>query len=165
QAGLRQRIRTTEERPGLSADCGAEVVDLQEVAVDIVDVDARTVELDVWVSTAHWIANDERSLRSDSLEAASRGQVEATMELAEHVARELQNAGEADVHPGRTRPLPPEGKFRLSRQQPLHADAVAAEVHQSPAVQLGQPTDIRVVGERPREQRPHLSELPDRDVA
>ena len=70
------------------------------------------------------------------------------MKLAEHVVCELQQPGEAEVDPARARALPPEDELRVTGEQALHADAVAAQIHQGAAVELRKQADVGFVRER-----------------
>src|SRR5690242_1511904 len=87
------------------------------------------------------------------------------MEQTEGVLAELQHPGEADVDALAAEPLASEDERRLTGERPLHADAVAAEIHQGAAVEPGIETHVRLVGEREREERAELPHLADRPCA
>ena len=71
---------------------------------------------------------------------------------------------ERHVDPRRPRDLLAAHVLRLSRQQADPADAVAADVHQRAAVELGQRANVREVVEGEREGRLHGAEPSDRAV-
>src|SRR5262249_29402855 len=136
RAHLANGVVAPEQRFRVAAHGRTEVFDLQEVAVDILDVDALAVELDVRVAAAHRVRHDELALGADRLEPVSLRKVEPAVNPPEAVVRNPQPPDKPDVAPPAAQALAPEDELRLPPQQPLHADAVAAEIHQRAAVEL-----------------------------
>ena len=88
---------------------------------------------------------------------------EARGELRDRAAREGQDAGQPQVHarrPDLLRREHPGGL--LAGQQPGATDAVAADVHQRAAVEVGPEPDVGLVLEGEREGRPDRLEAADR---
>ena len=82
------------------------------------------------------IGNTDAPLRADRLQPHVIGR-EAGGEGRSHAAREMQQAGEPDVHPARAQDLLSlDAIGLLTGDETRTADAVAADVHERPAVEL-----------------------------
>src|SRR5204862_152764 len=71
------------------------------------------------------------------LHRAATGAYERAVEVAENPVRECQRGGEDDVYAARSDRLLAAGSLRIAADEPHAADAVAADVHQRPAVEGG----------------------------
>ncbi len=121
-------------------------------------------QLDQRLDAVPGVVEEQRALGADRLELVARRQVEAAVERGQHVAREAQHGGEAAVHAARGEHVLARDPLGLAGQQSRAADAVAAHVHQRPAVELGVPAHVRLPREQERERRADEPQLADRSL-
>src|SRR5262245_46826145 len=111
-----------------------------------------------------WIVEKERPLAPDRLELVSLGKSRSAVELREDVARKAHRAREDPVGAGRADELLPVHLLGLTGQQPRSTDAVAADVHEAPAVQVRPQADVLRVVQRIAETGADKPELSDRTL-
>ena len=107
------------------------------------------------------VVEEDRAFRADRLQLVTKGELQTAVELGDHVSRERHRPGEGDVDPGLSR-RHAEDALRLTGQEPGAADAVATNVHQSAAVQIGREPDIGWIRQGEAEGGADGTELPDR---
>ena len=115
----------------------------------------------MWIAARERLADEDASRRADRLQPTFGGKVEGAVELREDVVCEREDARETDVDPRRREPLAPEHDLGLPGEEPCDVDAVAAEVHECAAVELGAQPHVVGILERRRERRSQLPELAD----
>ena len=150
-ARLGDGVVAAEQRGRAGADRPPEVFHLELVRIGRIHGDALDAvvppELDHRVLAVPGIVEEERALGADRLELVAIGQARRAVEQREHVAREAQRAGEGPVRPGRPDIGAAEDALGLASEQARAADAVAPDVHQRTAVDIGLQADVRLVEE------------------
>src|SRR5919201_1478044 len=111
------------------------------VELDPLEV-AVPAQLDHGDTAAPRIVEEDRALLADHLQLVSLGQSETGVELRDHAVWEGQRASEHEIDPACTGHLLRGDALRLACQKPEAADAVAADVHQRPAVDLWKQPDV-----------------------
>src|SRR5262249_33612984 len=101
------------------------------------------------------VAGEERALAADHLELVLVDEGGAAVEHREDVVGEAQRAREDPVGASRAVPRLAGGTFRLAAEEPRAADAVAADVEQRAAFEVGSKSNVRLVVERVAEDRAH----------
>src|SRR5439155_3338509 len=110
------------------------------------------------------IVEEQRAFAADRFELVARRQRRAAVEEPEDVVGETHRAGEDPVGAARADQLLPEDQLRLAGKQPRAADAVAADVHQAAALDVGAKPDVLGVEDREAEAGAYDAELPDRTL-
>ena len=110
------------------------------------------------------IVEEERALGADGLQLVALGERRAAVEEREHVAGKPHQARECPVRSGRADVRLAEDRLRLAAEQARAAHAVAADVHQAPALDVRAQADVVDVVERIAEGRADHPELPDRSA-
>ena len=103
-------------------------------------------------------------LFADGFHALAIGQRERGVELGDDIVREAERPVEVDVDPGRADDLLAVDPLGLASEQARAADAVAADVHQRTAVEVGRQPHVADLGQREAERRADVVEPSDRAV-
>src|SRR5437588_1335765 len=159
-------VLAAEKRLGAAADRVAQVLELEAVRVRALDLDslhlAVAAELDHRAPGVPRVVEEERALLADRLELVARRQDEPAVDLAEDVVGEAEGPGERDVDTARAERLLAVHALGLARQQTRAADAVAPDVHERAALEVGQQADILRVVEEEAEGGPDEPQPADR---
>ena len=162
---LRERVLPPEQRLRLAGDRGGEVHELERVRVGRGHVDLLAVEKHpaAQVRPPRRLEH-ERPVLADRLHALPVRQRERGVELRDDVAGEAERSVEVDVDARRADHLLAVHVLGLAAEQPRAADAVAADVHQRAAVEVGDHPDVAQVAQREAERRADVAEPADRAV-
>ena len=102
------------------------------------------------------VVEPQRPLIPDDLEQVAAGQRQAGVEMREHLAREPHRRRERDVDAVAADLLLAHHALGLARDQAASAHAIAADVHQRPALELRAQADVRrVVRDEPEHAADH----------
>ena len=108
------------------------------------------------------IVEEERPVAADRLELVAFGKSRPAVELGEDVTREAHRAREDPVGSARADELLPVHALGLTAEQTRSTDAVAADIHQAAALELGAQSDVLRVVERKAEAGPDDTHVSDR---
>ena len=161
-ARLGDRVVAAEQRLSLAGDRGRQVRELPLVRVRRRHVHLLAVDEHAAAPVrAPRRLEHERPVLSDRLQPLPLRQRERRVEDPDDVVREAQDPVEVDVDAGGADHLLAVDALRLAAEEARAADAVAADVHQRPAVEVGDHADVVVVEQRKAERRPDLAQPPD----
>ena len=162
---LADRLVAAEQRRLVSAHRRGEVLDLELVPPRRREVDpldrVAAVQLQHALVAPERGRQAQRPLRPRDLDLVPPRQVEAAVEVPEHVVRKAEDGGEAEVDAGRADDLLGAHDLGLAGHEPGDVDAVAADVEERPAAELGAQTDVAGPDERERELRANEAERAD----
>src|SRR5262249_8982386 len=148
-ARLADCVLAAEQQLALTADRGADVLELQPVGVRVLELDPLDAvvmpHLDDGLVAVPRVVEEERALAPNRLELVAVHEGGAAVERRDHVAGEPQRPGEDPIGARRPEPRLAPDALRLAAEQPRAGDVVTADVHQRAALEFGAQPDVAFV--------------------